>query len=682
MKKFRGNRERAGSISGRLRAMSDLADVGAIDPAQKTQLKDMLISGDAEVTAAVDEAASGNRDVLNGVLRGLREGRVRTSSIDQLLDNIGDLDAGQFDMGGLDITGGSGSVGSSSMGMLGSMGSGSLSGRSSQRPRGRTLSWGQDNSSGAGDDHHGMPPPLPVTSTSSSSGGGATARSGSYGDYRSGGSAAIPMGVPMRPPGARPRGSSAGHSNMVGHGYGSHGGGAGALTGPVTGEGRYGNSAHFGGYNLNARRSPPPEGSTSDSSGGGSYRGGSRGSGSGGHPSSRQQHPRSGSFGMGTESPRGLGGPGSMSSMGSMGGGSNVGPVELDGLALPFSGPLEMFGFDDMDGGAGERGGGGGGGVVKSEQGVGASMHPFAPPRAPPRHGGSRGGGGMGSLGSAMGGGGNDGGGRGRSLGYGLGDDMVMEDDGFGNLLAMPASSAGSSPRSSHDGLDGGAAPRERSSGRGAGSAAAVRAARQRQAEAEAAAVPREMHPDASRQSARQIESFERRKIEAANRERMAREMEAQQAAHAAHMAQRQMLQVRWKEEERGFLLVRALPRVCPLLAIRMCVCVTKLLLLDLSSSSSSGTRAEARTRAPARRRQQRVREHGRRQGREQERAARATAWEQERGWICWRRGRRRGGWWRGGRQEDWCGWRGGGWEPHDWRVLAALAPPPYRAFP
>jgi hypothetical protein len=232
----------------------------------------------------------------------------------------------------------------------------------------------------------------------------------------------------MAPPSARAGGGGrarSGSGACGGHG-GSHGG--------------YGNAQlhSAGAFNTNARRSPPPEGHVSGMGGGGGGHGmGGAGVG-GGHRSSS----------MGGISHGGLLSGLCSGSMGSVGGhsgsASGVGPMELDGLALPFSGPLEMFGgFDDMDGH---------GGAGQQQQGG---------------HGGGGGGGG------------------------GAGGPTVKLE-------------------SSED--------------------AALAAGVQRH----------EMHPDASRSSSRQLENFERRKIETQNSERMARELEAQSAAHAMHMAQRQ----------------------------------------------------------------------------------------------------------------------------------------------
>ena len=50
-------RQRAGSISGRLRTASDLSDYGLIDQAQKGLIKDMIISGDTRLQSALDKFA-------------------------------------------------------------------------------------------------------------------------------------------------------------------------------------------------------------------------------------------------------------------------------------------------------------------------------------------------------------------------------------------------------------------------------------------------------------------------------------------------------------------------------------------------------------------------------------------------------------------------------------------------
>lgn len=59
-------RARAGSISGRLRSASDLEEKGLIDKSQKGVLKDLIISGDAELQAALDLYDDGDASQLEG----------------------------------------------------------------------------------------------------------------------------------------------------------------------------------------------------------------------------------------------------------------------------------------------------------------------------------------------------------------------------------------------------------------------------------------------------------------------------------------------------------------------------------------------------------------------------------------------------------------------------------------
>lgn len=59
-------RARAGSISGRLRSASDLEEKGLIDKSQKGVLKDLIISGDSELQAALDLYDRGDASQLEG----------------------------------------------------------------------------------------------------------------------------------------------------------------------------------------------------------------------------------------------------------------------------------------------------------------------------------------------------------------------------------------------------------------------------------------------------------------------------------------------------------------------------------------------------------------------------------------------------------------------------------------
>lgn len=70
-------RARAGSISGRLRSASDLEEKGLIDKSQKGVLKDLIISGDAELQAALDLYESGDDSQLQGEMKNFFELQIR-----------------------------------------------------------------------------------------------------------------------------------------------------------------------------------------------------------------------------------------------------------------------------------------------------------------------------------------------------------------------------------------------------------------------------------------------------------------------------------------------------------------------------------------------------------------------------------------------------------------------------
>lgn len=59
-------RQRAGSVSSRLRAASDLEEFGLIDKNQKGVIKDLIISGDAAVQDALDRFHQGDKEHLLG----------------------------------------------------------------------------------------------------------------------------------------------------------------------------------------------------------------------------------------------------------------------------------------------------------------------------------------------------------------------------------------------------------------------------------------------------------------------------------------------------------------------------------------------------------------------------------------------------------------------------------------
>jgi hypothetical protein len=77
-----GKRLRGGSISGRLRAVSDLEDKGVIDRVLKGILKDRIISGDKTLEDALDSFEKGNAATLEGMI--LRGELLRGESIDFL----------------------------------------------------------------------------------------------------------------------------------------------------------------------------------------------------------------------------------------------------------------------------------------------------------------------------------------------------------------------------------------------------------------------------------------------------------------------------------------------------------------------------------------------------------------------------------------------------------------------
>ncbi|CAM9861337.1 unnamed protein product [Chrysoparadoxa australica] len=77
-------RARAGSISGRLRSASDLEEKGLIDKSQKGVLKDLIISGDEELQAALDLYESGDPSRLTTLMQnGLLD---KPDSLDLLAD--------------------------------------------------------------------------------------------------------------------------------------------------------------------------------------------------------------------------------------------------------------------------------------------------------------------------------------------------------------------------------------------------------------------------------------------------------------------------------------------------------------------------------------------------------------------------------------------------------------------
>jgi rRNA-processing protein FCF1 len=83
-----GKRMRAGSISVRLRSMSDLEDRGIIDNQQKGVLKDLIISGDDALQAALDKYEQGDATELENMIN---SGALK-DKISSDIDLLGDLD--------------------------------------------------------------------------------------------------------------------------------------------------------------------------------------------------------------------------------------------------------------------------------------------------------------------------------------------------------------------------------------------------------------------------------------------------------------------------------------------------------------------------------------------------------------------------------------------------------------
>ena len=83
-------RVRSGSISGRLRSASELEEKGLIDRVQKGALKDLILSGDEQLLAALDKfAVEGDAQELKALLRsGLLEGQHAEFDLDLLVDDL------------------------------------------------------------------------------------------------------------------------------------------------------------------------------------------------------------------------------------------------------------------------------------------------------------------------------------------------------------------------------------------------------------------------------------------------------------------------------------------------------------------------------------------------------------------------------------------------------------------
>lgn len=63
----KSKRGRSESISGRLRAASDLEEIGWIDKTQKGVIKDLIISGDETLRCALDKYENGDAHDLEGM---------------------------------------------------------------------------------------------------------------------------------------------------------------------------------------------------------------------------------------------------------------------------------------------------------------------------------------------------------------------------------------------------------------------------------------------------------------------------------------------------------------------------------------------------------------------------------------------------------------------------------------
>ena len=70
-------RARAGSISGRLRAASDLADFGWINSNEKGLVKDLIIADDPDVNAAIEKyQTDGDTQALSAVVKNPQKRRL------------------------------------------------------------------------------------------------------------------------------------------------------------------------------------------------------------------------------------------------------------------------------------------------------------------------------------------------------------------------------------------------------------------------------------------------------------------------------------------------------------------------------------------------------------------------------------------------------------------------------
>jgi len=83
-----GKRMRTGSISGRLRSMSDLEEKGIIDRNQKGALKDLIIAGDDALQKALDKYEQGDASHLENMIK---SGALHNKMCSDI-DILGDLD--------------------------------------------------------------------------------------------------------------------------------------------------------------------------------------------------------------------------------------------------------------------------------------------------------------------------------------------------------------------------------------------------------------------------------------------------------------------------------------------------------------------------------------------------------------------------------------------------------------
>ncbi len=81
------------SLTGRLRSMSDLEDKGIIDSNQKGMLKDLIISGDNELTQAVEKYEKGDTKALESIIKNRISHNTRNNNTNSSdIDILGDLD--------------------------------------------------------------------------------------------------------------------------------------------------------------------------------------------------------------------------------------------------------------------------------------------------------------------------------------------------------------------------------------------------------------------------------------------------------------------------------------------------------------------------------------------------------------------------------------------------------------